>query len=497
MSSLKEQGTLAYKRRDFTEAIAKYTEALQQTPSDMTLLTNRAACYMQLKKYKDALSDSQKALEMEPGNTKATQRTGQCLLLLGRLSEARIMYQRLPDDSDLRKKELKKIKDIEEHISKGDQFYSNAQYDHARMKYSMALDLVPQSYHIKLKYAEALIGLQKLDEAEKIATSIIQGDSSSAEANYVKGKALYYVGNSAQGLRYVTQAMHLDPDHKRALQFRKLVKRVERSKEEGNRLFKEKKYEEAYKKYEEATHIDSLNAAINSQLYSNMSAVSAAKQEYEQAAKDASHAIKLNDKYQKAYMRRAQAYVKLERYEDASYDLNAAHRLDPSDQSITTKLKQVERLIKQAKKKDYYKTLGIERGASERDIKRAYKKLAVKYHPDRFTDDEEKKDAEVKFRDIGEAYNILSDKDKRYRYDNGMLDPEGGGMGGFSEGMGGMDMSDIFSMFMGGGGGGGGGVGGFGGMGGGFPGGFGGMGGGRRGGGRQGGFPGGFQFQFQ
>ena len=69
--------------------------------------------------------------------------------------------------------------------------------------------------------------------------------------------------------------------------------------------------------------------------------------------------------------------------------------------------------------KDYYELLGVERNASPEEIKKAYRKLAIKYHPDKQTgkSDAEKKDAENKFKEVSEAYDVLSDKDKKYKYD--------------------------------------------------------------------------------
>ncbi|MBR6482862.1 MAG: DnaJ domain-containing protein, partial [Bacteroidaceae bacterium] len=93
---------------------------------------------------------------------------------------------------------------------------------------------------------------------------------------------------------------------------------------------------------------------------------------------------------------------------------------------------------------DYYKILGVEKTASAEEIKRAYKKVAIKYHPDRNPDN---KEAEEKFKQAAEAYDVLRDPDKRARYDqfgkegvNGM-----GGTGGF--GGAGMDLNDIFRQF--------------------------------------------------
>ena len=92
-------------------------------------------------------------------------------------------------------------------------------------------------------------------------------------------------------------------------------------------------------------------------------------------------------------------------------------------------------------KKDYYEVLGVDKGADEATIKKAYRKTALKYHPDRNPDD---KEAEDKFKEAAEAYEILSDADKRARYDRfGHAGVSGNG--GFSGG--GMSMEDIMSQF--------------------------------------------------
>lgn len=100
-----------------------------------------------------------------------------------------------------------------------------------------------------------------------------------------------------------------------------------------------------------------------------------------------------------------------------------------------------------AEKRDYYEVLGLKKGASDEEIKKAFRKMAMKYHPDRNPDD---KEAEEKFKEANEAYSVLSDPDKKSKYDrfgHAGVDPNAG-FGGFGGGAGGFGgFEDIFDMF--------------------------------------------------
>lgn len=159
--------------------------------------------------------------------------------------------------------------------------------------------------------------------------------------------------------------------------------------------------------------------------------------------------------YLKARKTKASALGKSGDWEGAVRDLKAIQESNPQEPGIAKDIRNAELELKKSKRKDYYNILGIDKDASENEIKKAYRKLAIVHHPDKNPDDAEAAD---RFKDIGEAYETLSDPQKRARYDSGedLIDPnemfsQGGGMGGFG-GAGGIDPEVLFHMMQNGGG---------------------------------------------
>ena len=123
---------------------------------------------------------------------------------------------------------------------------------------------------------------------------------------------------------------------------------------------------------------------------------------------------------------------------------------NPNEEGIANDIRRAELELKKAKRKDLYKILGVDKDATDNEIKKSYRKLAIIHHPDKNPGDES---AAERFKDIGEAYETLSDPNKRARYDSGedLLDPMdmSGGMGGGGVQI---DPSIIFNMMGGQGG---------------------------------------------
>jgi len=162
--------------------------------------------------------------------------------------------------------------------------------------------------------------------------------------------------------------------------------------------------------------------------------------------------LKANPEYLKGFLNRATVNQALGNYQEAVQDLQRAKELDVQKQfGVDGKLKDAKQKAKQNSRKDYYAILGVDKNFTEKDLKTAYKKLALKHHPDRQTEEQRAK-AEKIFKDVNEAYSVLSDPNKKRQYDLG-VDPNGGGASFDPSGFGGnIDPNEIFKMFMGGGG---------------------------------------------
>ena len=143
-------------------------------------------------------------------------------------------------------------------------------------------------------------------------------------------------------------------------------------------------------------------------------------------------------------------------FDAAIYDFQSALRKNRNSKRANDGLNKAQQKKREATMVDYYKILGVPRSATQSEIKTAFRKATIKWHPDRHRGEEEKKDAEQMMKKINVAYDILSDPQKKQMYDNG-VDPEhpeyNQGNGMQTE----IDLNDLFNgfnFFQGGGGGG-------------------------------------------
>ncbi|CAG5103839.1 Similar to Dnajc7: DnaJ homolog subfamily C member 7 (Mus musculus) [Cotesia congregata] len=386
-----EEAKKYYTDKQYKSALASYSKAIEYCPNVAKYYGNRAACYMMLELYREALVDSRKSIEIDPTFVKGYTRTIRCCLKMGEIVEAETL--------------LNKLNTIDPTAAK-----------------STITESQEISY-VQRFLKEANVALESKDyrkEAQEIANDILHLDRSNVDATYVRGVCLYYQDNVDRAFAHFQEVLRLAPDYVKALEMYKKAKLLKQKKEDGNVAFKAGRYQEAYNLYSEALTIDPQNKMNNTKLHYNRALTASKLGRLNEAITECTEALKLDDNYLKALLKRGACYMELQEYEDAVRDYEKACKINKSRDNRRLLLEAKEAL-KRSKKKDYYKILGVERTASTEDIKKAYRKRALVHHPDRHSNasEPEKKEQEKKFKEIGEAYTILSDPKKRSRYDRG------------------------------------------------------------------------------
>ena len=462
---IKEEGNVAFKAKHYHDAIDLYSKAIDLAPLEPAYLTNRAAAYMALNRFRPALADCQSAatLQSTSGNVsgappKTLLRLARCHLALGTPDAASSalcpVLDTEPDNAQARAL-ADKIRELEGHLVTFQGARERKEWGLARLALDKCRQVVErEGGDIPLEWRLWKVDLElakgNWDGANVNATEALRCAPQSPEALTTRGLVLLLSGKLPQAKDHIASALRLDPAHAPAMQLRKRIREIERLKEEGNVAFKANKLDDALRLYDDALELvgedeaEGRGGQMRATLLSNRATTLSKLGRHEDAVLASTSALDLAPESFKALRTRARAQLVLERYEDAVRDFNSALEYADTDtekRALRTELKKAEAALKRSKTKDYYKILGLARDCTEADIKKAYRRESLKHHPDKGGDEE-------KFKLVVEAHAVLSDPRRRERYDLGEDEDGASSMG---PGAGAADMDDIAQMFFGGG----------------------------------------------
>jgi DnaJ family protein C protein 3 len=244
---------------------------------------------------------------------------------------------------------------------------------------------------------------------------------------FFKLSTLYYqLGEGEESLNNIRECLKLDPEHKDCYPFYKKVKKVAKflmaAQEAQNNQDWQECIDAAQKILKNEPKIENIrfhgyDKNCHCQLQGGV--------ESTEVIKSCDQALRIREE-PRILCDRAEAQLAEDLFDEAVNDYRRALELDENFQRAKEGIETAKKRQKQASKRDYYKILGVRRNAKDREIKKAYRKLAQKWHPDNFLDETEKKAAEKKFMDIAAAKEVLTDDEMRQKYDHGEdpLDPE-------------------------------------------------------------------------
>ncbi len=402
------------------QALELYGKSIELEESPRAYF-QRAKAHMKLSQPSLAIADLDAALRVDQKFSKAVLLRGNIRLELGECAEAAhdysLVLQQDPKKRDASKR-LPVARSCASHLAQADHYMQRRQYAEARqaLEALQGDSMAGSSTKVSLLIAECQLALREFEQAQAITGRVLKKDKNNIQAFNIRANAFYQAGEYAHAKVHAQQALRVDPEHAQLKDLYHRVKRVAKLHDTAAKL--EGNAPELIKVLEELENADQHNAHLRHDTALRLARAYIDNGDHSSGQIAARRGLQFNPNDVRGLSALGDALIGLEKFDEAVNVWRQAVQHDQQNHALREGLARAEAALKQSKSKNYYKILGVARSASERDIKRAYRKLALEFHPDKVPQ-AEREAAELKFQEIAEAYEILTDNEKRAKYDRG------------------------------------------------------------------------------
>ncbi|TPX53800.1 hypothetical protein SeMB42_g00592 [Synchytrium endobioticum] len=418
------------------DALAVYETIIASSPSSYLTYFRRAATYLQLGRNEAALSDFTKVLELKPDFTQALLQRGKLLSREGQFTDAvrdlQSYAHKNPKDTDVSQL-LMELKEAQEHVKLAEAALKKNDCENAIQHLSTVLSVATYNVQYRMKRAQCYATRGDAEMASSDYSRAAKLKPDNTEALLQLANLHLSMGEIPSSMSSIRDCLKYDPDHSACKTLFRQLKKLEKNLKTLEQYESNSKWKDIIKMVPSGDgdvlkELDKLNAkapkirvlALTCKAYHKL-------KDSLQTIEWCSKVLNLDENHRDALVFRAEASIKEEDYESAARDYRKAHDNNEGDREILEALHKVQRLLQQSSRKNYYKVLGVKRSATKKEIKKAYRKLAQQWHPDKYQGDLSKDAVLKKMSEINEAYETLSNDDTRERYDNGedVNDPNG------------------------------------------------------------------------
>ncbi|KAF4549755.1 DnaJ domain-containing protein 4 [Elsinoe fawcettii] len=438
VSKIISSATVALAQGHAQDALTYFDVAVTRDPQNYLTIFRRGAAYLQLGKHSQANQDFDRVLAIKPNFEGALVQRAKIKSRNANWEAARQDYKTAGKTGG---EELRDLDDAEgaEKVSAdaekaGDWSACTANADVAINIASGSLDLRRRRAHCRFEKGEIIEGLSDLLHVAQI---------SSSEEAFLRLSATYFysLNEVDNGLSQIRRCMHSDPDSKACRKLLKSEKAIDKRLKKIRELVSKRQYNSATKLLVKTGEDEGLLEEIKadlaklkqagtipanapSHLYESLVELTCEAytemNNHKKAAPYCTEALTFNPNCLPALIGKATREIENDDFEEAIRTLNTAKEAHSQDRKVNELYQKAQTLLKRSKQKDYYKILGVTRDADERDIKRAYRKLTVKFHPDKASQQGiSVEEAQKKMASINEAYEVLSDPELKQRFDSG------------------------------------------------------------------------------
>merc|ERR1719219_2234600 len=390
-------------RGQYSDALSHFHAAVDADPTNYMSYYKRATVFLALSRSRPALADLDKVIQLKSDFGAARIQRGSVLLKMGRLDEAHI--------------ELEKILSKDPSNEEASRMYVSI--EPLQKSIQEIVEHIPWDARLREMRADAYLGVGNTMNAISETRAMTKLTNDNTEGYFKLSTMHYQLGEGDESLQQIRECLKLDPEHKDCYPFYKKVKKVVKFLTAAQEAQITQDWEEcitaANKVLKNEHKIEKIRFhGYDKQCHCQLQEGSDATE----TRKSCDEALRITEE-PRILCDRAEAYLAEEMYDEAVNDYRRALELDENFNKAKEGLDTAQKRQKQASKRDYYKILGVRRNANKKDVKKAYKDLAKKWHPDKFQEENEKKIAEKKFMDIAAAYEVLSDKELREKFDRG------------------------------------------------------------------------------
>lgn len=432
---LRALGEEAMSERRFNDAVEFYSKAIEYEPDNAGNWHKLFRVHSRMRHFAHALKDITTACEIDPENEEYRTQKAKLLVSLGMCAEAVEEYQKIRDEvfesSMTLHQDLNKANACVMKITAATEAFAQEDWMSATNHFSEALMHMEQAPDYLYMKAQAEYNQEDYYGTISDTAKILKTHSKHIEAYQLRGEAYFRLAEHDVAVTHFRQGLQLDPEHKGCKAGHKAVKALQKKEKRAHAALAEGNKKEAINLFWAAMNTDLTHLAFVRPTLLLVIQLHIDLGEYDQAIVEANKHVE-NEESVEGLHALGDAQLGAGLFQDAVNTYRKATEFEPNEIQMQSeeKLNKAEVALKQSKEKNYYKILGVPRNADQKAIKKAYRDLALKWHPDKNADNRE--EAEKMFQDIGEANEVLSDKEMRAKYDRGedVFENQGGGGGG-------------------------------------------------------------------
>uniref|UniRef100_A0A6B2L4K3 J domain-containing protein n=1 Tax=Arcella intermedia TaxID=1963864 RepID=A0A6B2L4K3_9EUKA len=393
-SCFRHRASVKFAKSNIEDAIKDCGEALKYDPKYSKAFLQRSICYLQRGDFKEAQDDINKAMEVDPMDSQIQQH-------------------------------MQRVTAVIQSKQTAEAAKKKKSWTEAFEAYKIVASICCSSVQMQLEFAEMALQTNNAKEASAAVRVLMEREPGNSEALWMQAQIKYQLAaDLSEVMESLKAVLKIDPNHNGASELKKKIEKSKQLRQKGNEAFQAKNYEEAVATYSELLADEDKKApnAQNCVIYANRGLAHKQLNNFDKAVEDLSTAIERNSNYVKAYIRRAECYMAIQLWEEADRDYASLCALEPFNNDYIAKRQMIQQKINEQKSRNYYEVMGLPPFAPLPDVKKAYRLLALRYHPDKVASSgiSPLKAAHL-FKEIQFCNEILSDPQKKEQYDKELL----------------------------------------------------------------------------